>query len=802
MRFIALLILIGAVPLVWAPGFNEEFVVPREAFVLAILAPVAAFCWWRDDGARRSARMPLLALLVALVGGLVPHLVGVLDPYGFARFVRLVSIAAALVIAGAGVGGFSNGGRWLVVTLGLSSVPVLVVGLVRRHLGWPALLPDRPDVALGSTLGNSNALGETFAPILMAAIAMALARAPRTTRVLSAVGAVGSAALVALSQSRGAWLACAVSGVVAITLWVRDAAQRDQQARPGPVARAALALAAIGVVACTLAWLPAAGPLRERIASTFSPDHPTNLVRLSTWRGTLPVIGDSFPTGVGGGGFERAFLPHRDTPEWLLSGIDTRVDNPHQEFLWITAEAGLLGLAALLWLAALALRRARTPAIGEPELRRALLLGGIAFGVVACVRSPLHHAGGALAVAALIGAVGPRGPGRGGLRVVDGLALALLALAAAIALLNAREDRALGSAVDALNTAKGALHAARTELARDSILEAGRGIRGMRQAVVKDFARSFRASLAAGELAEARTAMAAAGIPQETFADLPTLDDARALLEETLALCPNHPGATNQLARLWLSQGSTAQAVSILRDAIEHLPNAPRFRHNLAAIYGMADLQSDAFDWMQQELNLQGAHPVEDRLALWSFALALGSEPRHFGRYLVPIESVSTTDDVLDAAAGAVSAGQTTDARARLLEHVYLHPGDGRVLARLAEVDFAAGQRQSDTAILTEANRAFARSRVRFAVQAEADGDHEQAEVYLKLALQKDANLLDALFLRARVLTRLDRMDDAMTSLKRMLDRGVAPADLRTLIINDAVLNPRYADKRFSALGI
>ena len=40
--------------------------------------------------------------------------------------------------------------------------------------------------------------------------------------------------------------------------------------------------------------------------------------------------------------------PHRRADEWDLSGPDTRVDNPHQEFLWVLSEAGVLGLEALI----------------------------------------------------------------------------------------------------------------------------------------------------------------------------------------------------------------------------------------------------------------------------------------------------------------------------------------------------------------------------------------------------------------------------------------------------------------------
>src|SRR5205814_1965345 len=100
---------------------------------------------------------------------------------------------------------------------------------------------------------------------------------------------------------------------------------------------------------------------RGYLASFVSTTEKTNAVRIRTWEGTLELCRASLPLGSGLGKFESAFLPHRRAAEWLDSGVDTRVDNPHQEFLWILSEDGIAGLAAFLFLLGIAVWRATRP---------------------------------------------------------------------------------------------------------------------------------------------------------------------------------------------------------------------------------------------------------------------------------------------------------------------------------------------------------------------------------------------------------------------------------------------------------
>ena len=92
-------------------------------------------------------------------------------------------------------------------------------------------------------------------------------------------------------------------------------------------------------------------------------------LRLAWYQNSLAIIRDAPVFGVGTGGFERALaekVKHSGVP---VTG------NPHSEYLLITVQLGLVGLAALLYLFYTQLRLAAyLPGLLERNLARGLLL--------------------------------------------------------------------------------------------------------------------------------------------------------------------------------------------------------------------------------------------------------------------------------------------------------------------------------------------------------------------------------------------------------------------------------------------
>lgn len=71
--------------------------------------------------------------------------------------------------------------------------------------------------------------------------------------------------------------------------------------------------------------------------------------RFYMYRNTIHMIKDNFLLGVGFGNFKYVYPRYRDRGEWALSGLSTRVEQAHSEYLQIFSEVGLLGFLAFLW---------------------------------------------------------------------------------------------------------------------------------------------------------------------------------------------------------------------------------------------------------------------------------------------------------------------------------------------------------------------------------------------------------------------------------------------------------------------
>lgn len=142
----------------------------------------------------------------------------------------------------------------------------------------------------------------------------------------------------------------------------------------------AISGAAVTVMVTALIYVP--GTFQERYGLTAG-DHASskaskgaqvsNKQRLDFYRTSLAIIREHPLLGIGTGGFPRAYADK-------TRGTDVvQTRNPHNEYLYIAAQLGIVGLAALLWLFAQHWREsARLASPLECRLSRGLLLA-IAF---------------------------------------------------------------------------------------------------------------------------------------------------------------------------------------------------------------------------------------------------------------------------------------------------------------------------------------------------------------------------------------------------------------------------------------
>lgn len=196
---------------------------------------------------------------------------------------------------------------------------------------------------------------------------LALAETSRRRRVLWFVAAIAAAVNVMfLSQGRTGYLLLAVLTAYLGYRWLRWLGL-------------ALALAAMTAVVTALVLIP--GPFQQRVglasgeqASSLASQYArvSNAARLEMYRTTLAIVLEHPLLGVGTGGYPKAYA------ERMKDAKDPSSRNPHNEYLLIAVQTGLVGLAAMLWLFYVQWRlAARLPAL-EARLARGLVLAMVA----------------------------------------------------------------------------------------------------------------------------------------------------------------------------------------------------------------------------------------------------------------------------------------------------------------------------------------------------------------------------------------------------------------------------------------
>ncbi len=540
------------------------------AALLASL-PAAALAAWR--GWRSPWAPPRLVLGFWAAAALAGALVAGDDPFGRDERMSWLAAAAALAIAGSGLGP-----RGLAILV-RGAIALALLALV------PALLGAVGEGFAGAVGNTGELAGAALPGALAGAALLAHGRGPWRWAGLVAVGAFALHACLAPVLASALALASA-AGLAAALEWRRRGAGR---AAGILLAIALVALVGLAGVALVSHAPPRAGAATLEILGGGAP-RPGSAgdlggigVRARIWRSTLGLVGSAPLLGVGPGQFAAAFPPHRDPLEIEASslrrtlGPETEVEHPHSDPLLALAETGLVG--GLLWLAlmvVLARRALRGLGADDPEHAAAsLAVLGILLGSLVNAHLLANPPAGAVAFP-LLGALlasGRRAGGRAA-QVVPALAFGVLLLGIGPARSLLAHGRALARLAE-----HGRPSLADLELAVAEALEArpdsvvARSLRaklaplvgvGPRAAIERTRAvlelRPHRvgawidlgARLAAGEGGRSRRAAAADPV------------GARAAFERALELDPLHPIALENLARLELFGDRPARGLELV----------------------------------------------------------------------------------------------------------------------------------------------------------------------------------------------------------------------------------------------
>ena len=292
--------------------------------------------------------LPVLGLAVAAMGASSPG-AGITGLGRYLQIFVLVPVAVVLLVRGRSDFRLL---AWAFVALagwqGAIGVHQYVTGTGASYQG--------EDIRAVGTFGPTDVMGmaTVVAFGLVCALGLALGRTPARQRAVAAACAVALLLPLALSFSRGAWIATAATCAVQLVL-----AGPRRALKVGAVALAAGAVLVGGLGVGT-------AMLQERIDSiTRVTDAPDQSVtdRYTMWAAATDMWREHPLTGVGLKGFPE----HRDSHASLAlsSGSDTEgagaayrkqpLLSPHNMYLLVLAEQGLIGLLALGggWLALL-----------------------------------------------------------------------------------------------------------------------------------------------------------------------------------------------------------------------------------------------------------------------------------------------------------------------------------------------------------------------------------------------------------------------------------------------------------------
>lgn len=377
----------GAV-VVFSQAFATCFPAPKVA-ALAALLPLAAGAVWlggRSGIPRRSPLAPpLAAVLAVLLAGWgrssSPDAGGLL----FAPVAAAV-VAAWLAAALAPVPGATARLLAVLCAAHLVSSAYGLLQIAGRD-PWTWTLDYGPG-RIFATLGNPNFLAGQFALVLPVFAALGSATPGRLLRWLARAAFAAGLAVFTAAQTRSAWLGLLAGGGGAAGGWWllhRHAAPRPELRLRWLAVTVALVLLPFSLPALN----PAGLALPRQLESSFELHQQSARQRFFWWTAAGYLVRAAPVAGHGLGGFIREFPARQRLAAPRYCDLPAAFCNhPHQDYLYVASEHGLIGLGLLLWLGATWLRLAWRGLRSGDARAAGTLAGAIALAVHALFNMP------------------------------------------------------------------------------------------------------------------------------------------------------------------------------------------------------------------------------------------------------------------------------------------------------------------------------------------------------------------------------------------------------------------------------
>jgi O-antigen ligase len=370
---------VGLYALLVAIPFSPSLEVEEAGFSISVFEPLAAalLLFWLARGVARGQielpRSGLFGGLFLVVSALLVAATGATSlPLAAKETLKWMLLALAFAVTVTQVRS-DRGVRTLLTVLFLAGAGQALVGVAQFLGGWGP-----PAFAIGGFMrahgmfGQPNPFAGYLGSILPIALAMSLVASPGYFRYVALFAVTCTSAGVALSLSRGAWLGLILAIAAMAVAW----GPRSRRLVT-PTAAALLLVGLLGVVG---ALPPALADRVTSITNNFgifdarevrpTAENFAVVERMAHWQAGWEMFLDYPIFGVGPGNYPAVY------DRYAIPGWRESLGHAHNYYINMAAEAGLVGLIALLLLSALAyratvrqIRRATEP------FRRALAIG-------------------------------------------------------------------------------------------------------------------------------------------------------------------------------------------------------------------------------------------------------------------------------------------------------------------------------------------------------------------------------------------------------------------------------------------
>lgn len=328
--------ILEAQPLLAAPIFLSVLLGSPPLWLswLVAVTPLALRFWRHGHLARRTPfDIPILLLTLGLLVGLA------VSPNQAVSLEALNTfLACILIYYGIVSNSYAKNSYWLLVA---AIICLIVLGLSIWFFleGEQRLLPfnewvfklAEPFPKTNGPLLNLHSLAAVLAVIVPALFSIALFKGVTRLRLVGLALGLGFLAILFLTASGSGWIAAAIGLVLVVLCWRLWLA--------GPV------LATLGLIA----WLATSSYDKVSwMAQVFSVD--SFLSRVDYWRGTIDLLAEHPISGLGLGTWFEVYNNY--------NGLGTII-NPHNSYLQLYSDSGLLGLVAMIWAAVVFLSLSR-----------------------------------------------------------------------------------------------------------------------------------------------------------------------------------------------------------------------------------------------------------------------------------------------------------------------------------------------------------------------------------------------------------------------------------------------------------